>query len=246
VLYYRTLVIRRSPVGPRPPSPYKLSWSGRYYEVWQRPPAASGPQVVDHLSLGTAFAPAAKPKCTDVLNLAKRAQGGELVAVRRDSPILVSLGPIPRATAPPLRAKVTGDWVPNSGDQTILVPHKPGAVEFSLTARSANRFDFWLAGSFQPRVELLLDGKLIGAGRQELNYQGEFHHFGQAVIGTGEHRLRLVYGGTDLHPGSAARGFPLGPLVLTRAKNKGTLVSVPPAKARSLCGQSLDWVEAVR
>ena len=33
---YRTLVLRRSPVASRPPSSYRLTWSGRYYEVWQR------------------------------------------------------------------------------------------------------------------------------------------------------------------------------------------------------------------
>jgi hypothetical protein len=37
VLFYRTLVLRRSPTGTAPPSPYDLVWSGRYYEVWQRP-----------------------------------------------------------------------------------------------------------------------------------------------------------------------------------------------------------------
>jgi hypothetical protein len=33
---YRTLVLRRSPVARRPPSAYRRTWSGRYYEVWQR------------------------------------------------------------------------------------------------------------------------------------------------------------------------------------------------------------------
>lgn len=37
VVVYRTLVLRRSPLAGRPPAPYKLIWTGRYYEVWQRP-----------------------------------------------------------------------------------------------------------------------------------------------------------------------------------------------------------------
>jgi hypothetical protein len=37
VLLYRTLVLRRSPIGTAPPSPYDRVWSGRFYEVWQRP-----------------------------------------------------------------------------------------------------------------------------------------------------------------------------------------------------------------
>jgi len=39
VLDYRTLVLRRSPVGTRPPAQYHLAWHGRFYEVWQRPEA---------------------------------------------------------------------------------------------------------------------------------------------------------------------------------------------------------------
>jgi hypothetical protein len=36
ILVYRTLVLRRSPVESRPPAAYRLAWSGRFYEVWQR------------------------------------------------------------------------------------------------------------------------------------------------------------------------------------------------------------------
>ncbi len=39
VLFYRTLVLRRSPVGTIPPAPYRLVWSRRFYEIWQRPEA---------------------------------------------------------------------------------------------------------------------------------------------------------------------------------------------------------------
>jgi hypothetical protein len=236
LLYYRTLVMRHTPVGARPPSSYKLVWSGRYYEVWQRPPLDRSPQIVDHVPLGSAFEPVAKPRCQDVLNLARSAKGAELVASRRKSPSVVSLGRIPHSAS----------WVPDAGDDSVLTPHKPGSIELKLQARTPQEYDFWLAGSFQPRVTLRLDGALIGDGREELNYQGEFHHFGRALISTGKHQLGLTYGGTDLHPGSAARGFQLGPLVLTRGSNTGTLESVPPDKARSLCGEKLDWIEVVR
>jgi hypothetical protein len=37
VLAYRTLVLRRTPVGTRPPAPYRVVWQRRFYEVWQRP-----------------------------------------------------------------------------------------------------------------------------------------------------------------------------------------------------------------
>ncbi len=33
---YRTFVLRRSPLASRPPADYRLAWSGRFYDVWQR------------------------------------------------------------------------------------------------------------------------------------------------------------------------------------------------------------------
>jgi hypothetical protein len=36
VLSYRTLVLRRSAGDSRPPDVYRLAWSGRFYDVWQR------------------------------------------------------------------------------------------------------------------------------------------------------------------------------------------------------------------
>ena len=52
LLVYRTLVLRRGPAASRPPSVYRLVWSGRYYEVWQRPqpPVKT---ILQHLPLGS-------------------------------------------------------------------------------------------------------------------------------------------------------------------------------------------------
>jgi hypothetical protein len=65
VLAYRTLVLRRSPVGTRPPAPYRRVWQRRFYEVWQRPEvvpvaAARTPPCAQPLELtaGTFSAPA--------------------------------------------------------------------------------------------------------------------------------------------------------------------------------------------
>ena len=44
----------------RPPSPYRLTWRGDYYEVWQRPEGLES-SVIDHLGLGTDRDPSAVP-----------------------------------------------------------------------------------------------------------------------------------------------------------------------------------------
>ncbi len=85
VSVYRTLVLRRSPVASRPPSPYALAWQGRWYEVWQRgePPA---PDVSTHTGLGTWSSPASPAPCDAVLGLA--AGGGTIGTVARPSLVL--------------------------------------------------------------------------------------------------------------------------------------------------------------
>ncbi len=75
LLEYRTLVLRRSPVRSRPPSPYRLVWDGETYEVWQRPAVLAG-DPPEHLPLGGEYEPAAVPECADILALAERAEAG--------------------------------------------------------------------------------------------------------------------------------------------------------------------------
>jgi hypothetical protein len=75
LLEYRTLVLRRSPVRSRPPSPYRLLWTGETYEVWQRPDALAVAPF-EHLPLGEPHQPSAVPRCAEVRALARRSLRG--------------------------------------------------------------------------------------------------------------------------------------------------------------------------
>jgi hypothetical protein len=79
VLTYRTLVLRRSPTASRPPSPYRMVWRGRFYEVWQRPEGAAG-GVEEHLPLGDGLQAAALPPSQAVRRLSARAESGRRVS----------------------------------------------------------------------------------------------------------------------------------------------------------------------
>src|SRR5262249_13939172 len=68
---FLTLTMRRTGVASRPPSAYRLRWSGRYYDVWQLKP--NPPKIITHLALGSRLQPAAVPNCNDVMQLAHRA-----------------------------------------------------------------------------------------------------------------------------------------------------------------------------
>lgn len=64
LLAYRTLVLRRSPAAGRPPAPYRLIFTGRYYQVWQRP--VDPPHVV---------AQVLTPTCSEIRQLHGRLVG---------------------------------------------------------------------------------------------------------------------------------------------------------------------------
>ncbi len=50
----------------------------------------------------------------------------------------------------------------------------------------------------------------------------------------------------DLLPGQEGTSWLLGPLLLATEGSPTHVSEVDPALARSLCGQTLDWIEIVR
>jgi hypothetical protein len=90
-----------------------------------------------------------------------------------------------------------------------------------------------------------VDGEEVSTHRHELSHSGQYAPLGQALLTAGVHRVALHYGEADLHPGSGDPPFYLGPLVLARPEDVSVrYVSGPDA--RSLCGEPLDWIEALR
>jgi hypothetical protein len=137
VLVYRTLVLRRGPAESRPPSIYALAWSGRYYEVWQRP--VHPPQtILEHLGLGNANQAAAVPRCSDVLRLARLPGVTTLATATRPQAIWLGYPPLSGesrvqvrlASAGRYSAWLGGDW---DGLSSISVDgRKVGSLRMEL------------------------------------------------------------------------------------------------------------------
>jgi hypothetical protein len=236
LLVYRTLVVRASPAASRPPSVYQPVAAGRYYQVWQRPAGAST-TILEHLPLGDRFHAAAVPRCADVLRLAKEAgPTGRLATVVRPSNGATDLdGQAPGA--PGSYGETAGLEYP-SGSATWRVP---------FAAPSAGVYEIGIDGSFRSLLELFVDGHKVAARRNVANWPSEYQPLVTVKLPRGAHVLTFRYDGPDVHPGSAGAGyFGLGPVVVGPPGPALPVTYVKPANARSLCGKSLDWVEAVR
>ncbi len=220
VLVYRTLVLRRGPTMSRPPSVYNLVWSGRYYEVWRRP-AAPKQIVLEHLPLGSDMQTAAIPRCSDVHRLARL--GSTLVTATR----------------------------PQSIPLTYPAPSETVAVRVPVPA--AGRYTAWLGGDWFGDATVAADGRRFGGKRGDLNWPDNYTDLGSTQLSAGEHVITFSNATGGWRPGSApapASGpyaaYPIGPLVLSPEDDRQRLETIPSSKAGSLCGRSLDWIEAVR
>jgi hypothetical protein len=191
--------------------------SERYYEVWQRP-ASGGPTILEHLSLGNATQAAAVPRCSDVLRLARKVEAASGYLVTTTRPLAIP----------------------------VVTPSLSGTVSANITAPEAGRYTAWLAGDWFGESSVRVDGHEVGAKRAELNWPGLYSDLGSVELGAGQHTVALTYDTGGLHPGSGGPPFSFGPLTLSRQDARDPVLRVPTSQARSLCGQRLDWIEAVQ
>jgi hypothetical protein len=236
VLVYRTLVLVRSPSSSRPPSVYQLVQAGRYYDVWQRPEPPTT-RILDHVPLGNDLQPAAASSCGDVLRLAGLATrgGGRLATVVRPPVSVVELGPTSHSST----------WQAFSGNPDVVYPSRSGTLETSVTVPTTGHYGVWLGGSFRRRLQVSIDGRRLAGAHHQLTHLGVDTPLGDIDLRQGSHDVALKYSASDLSPGSGGAPFPMGPLVLSRDTAELPVTYVEPGTARSLCGRSLDWVEAV-
>ncbi len=217
VLKYRTLVLRRSPSASRPPSVYELTWQGRFYEIWQRKAGPPPNTIRTHLPLGDEVSPLGIPRCRDVLGLARVAgRNGTLVTVRRPAPAVAALSQ-------------TAD--PNVAEGLVSVPE-------------TGPYEIWIGGGFRRELEVLVDGASVEAQRHKLSH-GEYLPMGTVELSQGTHEVTLRVDDPGIRPGTRGESYPLGPLVFSRGTAASPLTRVQPSRARSLCRERLDWVEAV-
>jgi hypothetical protein len=234
ILYYRTLVLRRSPVASAPPSVYRLVERGHWYEVWQRP-TAGGPAIAEHLPLGTELQPGAVPSCADVQRLAGNPRTRSLKALQRRAVYTASLA----------SAQRPADWAADAAETGTVNPKSSGTAVVEMRVPRAGSYTLWIGGSFVGRITGLVDGERIGSARHQLEWRGQYVELGTFKLGRGRHRVEIRYALGGLRPGSTGLApFPLGPVALSPDGPERT-ITAQPAGAGILCGKRLDWIDAI-
>lgn len=233
---YRTIVLRRSPVGSRPPSNYRLTHRGQHYEVWQRR-RGSAQEVSEHLSLGDRFTASATPSCRDVMAIGSRARktADRIAYVERPRPAVVQ----------PTAAQHRASWFVDPTDGSVLRPVGPGKVKDSFTVRQGGEHEVWVQGSFGRGYEVSVDNRPVGELRNHLSGRNQYALSGRIRLATGAHAITLERGGGNFRPGNGGLRM-LGPIAIVPRRDDRSVRTVDAREARSLCGRSLDWIEIVR
>ena len=230
---YRLLVLPRGPGTGRPPPAYELAFRGDYYEVWRRDPDKPLPSAV--FPLGVSLDAGGTPRCDSVRLFSQEAgAGGMLVAAPVTQPLPVELG----------TAQMPDSW--NALGTAVIVADGPGEVTVR-TNTPAGSYDLVLGGEAYSRVDVSIDGREVASRRGAISPTNDYTPLATVDLDRGTHEISFSYDGADLHPGSAGRARPLGPLMLVPVSDRETAtVDVDPADYHRLCRHRWDWIEAYR
>jgi hypothetical protein len=230
---YPLILTRRDPAIARPPSAYRLLWSGSYYEVWGRTPGA--PAATAHVTLGGP----ASAQCSRIERLAHSSLGAPAQLVGAQSPQLVEV------------ALLTGAHPAGWGHQRQgLVMSRPGRLAATFALPVAGRWNVWVQGQIMPAVQVRIDGRLLASVGGQLSGNSRVLDTVPplpAVLSAGHHRLTVTRGASTLAPGEEGSAV-LGAIFLTPATYdpQHALRAVAAGSWRALCGRRYSWVELMR
>ena len=266
LLPYRSIVTIRSPIESRPPSIYHLVWQGRYYQLWQRPEPA--PQtILEHIPYGEenklpycgnaeagpteplcSLSPVAIPSCPQLKRFARtaREKHAHLLAYQRAEPDFARGDQV----------LWPASWVHEASQQS-LVPTAPGTAVGHIAVPTSQTYELYLNGSFARGFEVRVDGRKVGAVKNQLSGFLSSIPVAKLKLSAGVHTFEYTYPHADLSPGSGetlgtgefavdARFTSLAAAVLQPLDYPPSdLISVPAAEVTRLCSRPLDWVELV-
>ncbi|MEA2371450.1 MAG: hypothetical protein QOH12_1844 [Solirubrobacteraceae bacterium] len=260
---YRSIVTPSAPTESRPSSLYHLVWSGRHYQLWQRP-ARAAETVLSHIPFGDSTktpycgsvqapaggtAPAPKQICS-----IQPAEAAPCSQVRAIAGYAASHRAVLVAAERPLNIYARGDQVtrpsrwgvtPSAGS---ISPLYPGTASLRIKVAKVQHYALWLGGSFGRGFEVGVDGRALGRVVNEQSMIDGYAPVADFVLGTGVHMFTFTYPKVGLGPGTGDQLLTtLSAVVFAPVpQGLGQLTTVSPRQASSLCGKSVDWIEVVR
>jgi hypothetical protein len=227
--HYRLLVLRRSPVGSRPPSNFELIRGGRWYDVWKR----TRPMPVARLALGSTTDAGEVPACRTLRRFADSHEGQDLAAARAPETVVVDLP----------AERLPSGWKARKRYPGAALASTSGTVETGFDLRHGGDWQLWVGGAVLGHADVSIDDEQVASMRHRMNRPGEYEPVGRARLTAGRHRLTFDYD-ERLLDGINDR-YLMGPVALSPVGRPGDPVLVPAREIDSLCGERLDWVEAL-
>jgi hypothetical protein len=224
-----TFVLRRGYATSRPPSNFERTFEGRFYDVWQRRPG----EVSARLAVGGPRVPAARPDCGELQALAESADRLAYVPRRQASIFTPSKAGYPRG------------WFVDPTDDATLRPVGQGRVSGPVRIDEAGEYRVWAEGSFGRPVTVKVDGRELATIGDRLNNRLTAEDFGTVTLEPGRHTVEISQGGGSPAPGNGGLNRLIGPVALVPADEDLSVRTIDADDWRTLCGQTVDWVEAV-
>jgi hypothetical protein len=232
---YPLIVTRRDPTASRPPAAYRLLWQGTYYEVWGRRPGA--PAALAHVGLSGAPAGGLAGQCSRVQRVARLAKSHGARLISASPPEIVGID-VARASHPAWKESRLG-----------LLMSGAGRLTARFVLPRAGVWDLWLQGEIMPAVTVSVDGRQLSSISGQLtgvatdpDTMAPLH----VQLSAGSHQVTITRESSNpLTPGAGGSAI-LDSIFLTPAGtgSQARLHVTPAAQWRSLCGGSLEWVEA--
>jgi hypothetical protein len=153
--------------------------------------------------------------------------------------------------APPIEAVSQYSWVNYRVVSQFKHPGYLSAVGGSASAVvdvPPGRYDAWIAGSMGPGVAMWARRAStpkftqVGYAANDMGLSVLWQPIGSVDL-AGRTVVHLSWAPRSWWKASSRHANIIGPLVLTRVGDRARIVDVPAARASSLCGRRLDWLE---
>lgn len=224
---------RKSPGGSRPPVNYRVDYETKHYRVWRR----EGEAPARHVPLGSDSDDHARR--LDCRRPVVRRLLGE--ATRSGRPLVAAI--------PPGRRRVimtADDW----GGHEVAETRPPrgfvskrGGGTGDTVLLPPGQYDAWIQGSYATGVRLFVNGTGYGEVFGDLGLPSAWHPLGRVTTRRRKARVALISLSKPDWQAGSKRPDLAGRLVFVPQTGASRTITVEPARAQTLCGRRLDWIE---